>query len=101
MGGLVPSFIYFAFICGVLIILDKHSATVLAIVTIAFAGTAYRKAVGQSPVPRLSSHFVSADPDALFQLHAVEVHQALEKVFNAAAHIKALLSIHSHNIQID
>lgn len=61
----------------------------------------YRKAVGQSPVPRLSSLFVSADPDALLQLHAVEVHQALEKVFNATAHIKALLSIHRHNFQID
>lgn len=57
--------------------------------------------MGQTPVPRLLTHFVSADPDSLFQLLAVEVHQALEKVFNAAAHIKALLSIHSHNLQID
>lgn len=101
MGGLVPSFIYFAFIYGVLIILDKYFAAVLAIVLITFAGAAYRKAVGQSPVPRLSSLVASTDPDALLQLHAVEVHQALEKVFNAAAHIKALLSIHRHNIQID
>ena len=101
MGGLVPSFIHFAFICGVLIILDKYSAPVLAIVPIIFAVAAYRKAAGQFSVPRLSSLFVSADPDALFQLHTVEVHQAFEKVFNAAAHIKALLSIRRHTIQID
>ena len=55
------------------------------------------KAVGQASVPRLSS-LVSANPDALFQLLAVEGYQALEKVFDAAANIKALLSIHNHNV---
>ena len=57
--------------------------------------------MGQTPVPRLLTHFLSADPDTLFQLLAVEVYKALEKVFNAAAHIKALISIHRYNIQID
>ena len=57
--------------------------------------------MGQTPVPRLLTHFLSADPDTLFQLLVVEVYKALEKVFNAAAHIKALLSIHRYNIQID